>query len=78
MCRTTDRPWLMNRKVEAEILLQLDEQVQHLRLHRDVERRDRLVQHQDVGPQHQRAGDGDAPALAAGEHMRVAVGKFAA
>ena len=59
---------------EAEALLQLDQQVQHLRLHGDVERRDRLVEHQDLRPQHQRARDGDALALAAREHVRIAIG----
>ena len=54
-------------------LLQLRQQVQHLRADGDVERRDRLVEHEDFRPQHQRAGDGDALALAAGEHVRVAV-----
>ena len=57
---------------EAELLLQVGEQVQDLRLDRDVERRDRLVEHDDFRLQHQRAGDGDALPLAAGEHVRIA------
>ena len=57
---------------EVELLLQVHEQVEHLGLDRDVERRDRLVGDQDARAQHERAGDGDALALAAGEHVRVA------
>jgi hypothetical protein len=51
----------------------LVEQLQHLLLHRDVERRDRLVGDQQLGLQRQRAGDADALALAAGELVRIAV-----
>src|SRR3546814_5996674 len=55
---------------DLEFLLQVGEQVQHLRLDRDVERRHRLVEHHHVGVQHQGAGNGDALALPAGEHVR--------
>ena len=48
------------------------EQVQDLRLHRDVERRGRLVEQQDLRLEDQRARDRDALALAAGELVRVA------
>ena len=57
---------------EVELLLQLDQEIEDLGLDRDVERRDRLVEHDDPRPQHQRAGDRDALALAAREHVRVA------
>ena len=50
---------------EPELLLQLQKEVQDLRLDRDVERRDRLVEHDDFGSEHQRARDRDALALAA-------------
>ena len=53
--------------------LQLGQQRQHLLLHRHVERRGRLVEHQHLGPQHHRARDGDALALAAGELVRIAL-----
>ena len=53
--------------------LQLAQQIQDLRLDRDVQRRGRLVQHQEARLQRQRAGDGDALALAAGEFMGIAV-----
>ena len=43
------------------------EQVEDLRLHRHVERRHRLVADDDLGLEHQRPGDADALALAAGE-----------
>ena len=44
------------------------------RLHRDVERRDRLVQHDHSRRERQRPGDADALALAAGELVRIARG----
>ena len=52
--------------------LQLDQQVEDLRAHRDVQRRDRLVAHQQRRPQRERAGDHDALPLAAGELVRIA------
>ncbi len=51
--------------------LELLEEVQHLRLHRDVERRDRLVGDDQLRPCDEGAGDGDALTLPAGEFMRV-------
>ena len=56
---------------ELELLLQVDQQVDDLRLDRDVERRHRLVADDQVGAERQRAGDADALALAAGEFVRV-------
>ena len=58
---------------EAQPAADVGEQLQHLRLHRDVERRDRLVGDQQLGLHRQRAGDADALALAARELVRVAV-----
>ena len=49
----------------APALAQLLEQHQDLRLHADVERRDRLVGEDQVGTQRERAGDADALAMAA-------------
>ena len=63
---------------DAELLLQIVEQVEHLRLHREVERGHRLVADDDVGVQRQRAGDADALALTAGELLRVLVGGLGA
>ena len=57
----------------AELALQVGQQVQHLRLHRDVERRHRLVGHDERGLEHQRARDRDALPLAAREHVRIAI-----
>ena len=51
------------------------EHVQHLRAHRDVEHRDRLVADQPVGVEHERGGDRHALALAARQLVRVAVGE---
>ena len=63
---------------EVELVLQVGEEVEDLRLHREVEGGDRLVEHQQGRVEHQRAGDGDALALAAREHVRVAVEVLAA
>ena len=59
---------------QAELALQILEQVQHAGLDADVERGDRLVQHHHLGPDGERAGDADALALAAGEFMGIAAG----
>src|SRR5215469_5601884 len=49
------------------------EELQHLRLHRNIERGNRFVSDEQVGFDSQRASDADALALAAGELMRVAI-----
>ena len=58
---------------DAEVALQIGHQVEHLRLHRHVERADRLVGDDELRPRDQRARDRDALALAAGELVRVLV-----
>ena len=58
---------------DAELPLQVLQEVHHLRLDRHVERGHRLVGHQQLRLQGERAGDTDALALAAGELARVAV-----
>ncbi len=58
---------------QAELLLEVLEEVENLRLHAHVERRDGLVADDEVGVDRERAGDADALALAAGEFVRVAV-----
>ena len=52
--------------------LEIHEQVQHLRLDRHVECRDRFVAHQELGLHRERARDADARALTARELMRIA------
>ena len=61
----------MNRYVSPSSLLQVLEQVEDLRLDRDVERGDRLVADDEVRVQGERARDADALALAAGELVRI-------
>ena len=56
---------------DAGVALQVAHQVEHLRLDRDVERRDRLVRDDQLGARDQRPRDGDALALAAGEFVRI-------
>ena len=58
---------------EPELVLQVFEQVDHLRLDRDVERRNRLVEDQQFRVERQSPGDADALALAARKLMRKAV-----
>ena len=53
--------------------LQLEQDLEDLRAHQDVEHRDRLVADDPVGLEHERGGDRDALALAAGELLRVAL-----
>jgi hypothetical protein len=62
---------------EPELLLQVLEQVDHLRLDRNVERGDRLVADDELRVERERPGDADALALAARELVRVAVGEAA-
>ena len=57
---------------EVVLRLQVAQQVDDLRLHAHVERRGRLVEHDEARLQHHGAGDGDALPLAAGEFMRIA------
>jgi hypothetical protein len=57
---------------QPEAPLQVLQQVDHLRLDRDVERRDRLVADDQLRIDRQRARDADALALAARELVRVA------
>src|SRR5439155_4361570 len=58
---------------ECKLALQVLEQVEDLRLHRDVERGDGLVAHDQLRVDGERAGDADALALAARELVREAV-----
>ena len=67
---TMPRSWVISRMREAELALQVGEQPQDLRLHRDVERGGRLVGDQQLGLAHQRHGDHHALAQAARELVR--------
>ena len=58
---------------DAELLRQVLHQVEYLRLHRDVERTDRFVRHDQAGPGDQRPGNRHALALPARKFMRVFV-----
>src|SRR5450759_2576804 len=53
------------------LALQVDQQVDHLGLDRDVERRDRLVAYDQARSERQRPRDANALALAAGELVRI-------
>ena len=61
---------------EVELLLQLLEQVDDLRLDRDVERGDRLVRDDEVRIDRDCACQSDALALASGELVRIAPGRI--
>ena len=56
-------------------MLQIAQQVENLRADRDVQRRHRLVADDQLGLDRERAGDGNALALAAGKFVRVAARK---
>ena len=58
---------------QAEVVLQVLEQVDDLRLDRDVERRHGLVEHDEPRLDRERPRHADALALAAGELVREAV-----
>ena len=58
---------------KAEIFLELVEQIQYLRLHRDVQGRDRFVADNEFGLQSNGPGNTDALPLPAAELVRVAV-----
>ena len=55
--------------------LQFLQQLQYLGFHRFIQRRDGLVEDHQPGLHRQRAGDIHALALAAGERVRITVGK---
>ena len=74
----TARSWLTISRVSPCSRRSRREQVEDFRLHRDVERRGRLVEQQDARLQDQGAGDGHALALAARKLVRIAVAVLAA
>ena len=61
-------------KGHARITLEIAHQIEGLRLHRDIERRHRLVGDDEPWPGNERPRDGDALALAAGKLMRMLQG----
>src|SRR6185312_8832066 len=58
---------------EVELAPQLLQQIENLRLHRDIKGRGWLVADHDLGAHCQRAGDRDALALAAGKLARISI-----
>ena len=56
---------------EAELVLQVAHQIEDLRLHRDIERRGRLVADDELGFGGQRARDRDPLPLPAGKFVRI-------
>ncbi len=73
MWRTTERSCAMKRYVSPNSFCSSLEQVDDLRLDRDVERRHGLVEHDQLGIERERAGDADALPLTAGELVREPV-----
>ena len=69
---TTRRSCEMKSRLSAELVLELLEQVDDLRLHRDVERAHRLVADDEIGLHRERPRDADALPLPAGELVRIA------
>ena len=62
---------------QPQLILQVFEHVDHLRLNGNVQRADRLVADDELRVGRERAGDADALALAAGKFVRVAGGLLA-
>ena len=58
---------------QLQLPLQIHQQIDDLRLHRDVERRHRLVENHERRVERERAGEPDPLALAAAELVRVAL-----
>ena len=73
VCRTTAMLCAMSRMLSPSFSPQLLEQVQHRRLHRDVERRDGLVGDEQLRLEREGARDAHALALTAGELARIGV-----
>jgi hypothetical protein len=59
---------------ETEFLLQVFQNIQHLRLDGHIQRRDRLIANNKLGTQRQRARNTDTLTLTAGKFMRIAAG----
>ena len=76
MLATTARSWDTSHIGDAQLALQLIQQRQDLRLHRDIQRTDRLIEQQQLGLQGQCSGNGHPLALAArqlaGQAVKVA------
>ena len=69
-----DREIVRNEQIgELQLPLEILQQVDDLRLNRDVERRHRFVAHHEAGPQGKGPRDTDPLPLAAGEFMGVAL-----
>ena len=60
-------------KGQPQIRLQFCEQIQHLRLHRNVERGNGLVGYDEARVRSDRAGNRNALPLASGQFVRIAV-----
>ena len=60
---------------QAELVLEIEQEVEHLRLDRLVERGDRLVEDEEPRLEREPARDIDALALAAGNLVRIAPGE---
>ena len=74
-CQASDEVVGDEQQRQLARLLELEQHVQDLRAHGDVEHRDRLVADDPGRLEHERRGDRHALALAAGELVRVAVGE---
>ena len=56
---------------QAQPFLKIDQQIDHLRLHRHVQRRDGLVRNDERRLERERPGDPDALPLASAELVRI-------
>ncbi|MNL57108.1 hypothetical protein D3C87_1806460 [compost metagenome] len=58
---------------QTQLLLKLHQKIDHLSLNRDVQRRDRLITHDQLGIHSQGAGNAHTLSLATREFMRIAI-----
>ena len=58
---------------QPQVCLQFCEEIQHLRLHRDIERRDRFVRYDEARMGSDRSRNRNALPLSSGQFVRVAV-----
>ena len=76
ICATTARLCAMKRYVRLNCDCNCSQQIEHLRLDRNIQRGNRFVADDQLRIQRQRAGDADALPLPAGELVRIAVGEI--
>jgi hypothetical protein len=76
MCFTTARSWGNEQIGEPQTLLEILQQINDLRLDRDIEGRNRFIADDKIGAGGQRPRDANTLALPAGELVRITPSVF--